>query len=264
MEENNFSQQNIKNKEPISNKNKMFVMAIIFVQIVLLLIVGYYFALDKVNGGWDSFGAIPYVLISVPLSIIGVIFGINFILKNKVSIFSIFLIIISIGTFPFLDRLFLSSVIVPLLTPMAQVKHNKDWQKSVSDFSVKQQLSYQQLTERFKNSQKVLVVDDQYSVLVLQDGSVVQLYKVTDIKQKDFIAWAKINLLNQEARFELPFTENTLNNNLHLLPCDVGIDGMVTAVRKQYELQEKESGFCSIIPVNIYLKGELINDKYKI
>jgi len=256
--------EEIKNKEPLNNKNKILVASVVFVEIILMFVIAYFFALDKVGGAWESLGSIPFMLLAIPLSIIGVIFGIKFILHKKFSIFSAILIIFSIGTFPFVSKFFLSSAIVPLFIPMAQVKHDKDYQKSVSDFSARQQLSYQQLTERFQNPQKVLAVNEQYAVLVLQDGSIVQPYQVVDIKQKDFIVWAKINLLNQEVKFTLPHTENTLYNNFNLLPCDVGIDGIVTAIREQYRLPEKESGFCSIIPVNIYWNGELVNDKYKI
>jgi hypothetical protein len=256
----------MKNKESLSKNNKIFIMGIVFAEIALIFIVAYFFALEEIGGGWESLGAMPFFFAAIPLSITGILLGINFIINKKFSIFSIILIIFSIGTFPFLNTSFISSVIAPILIPMAQVRHNKNIQRSYSSYNKKQQLSYKKLSEKFKNTQKVLAIDEQYKVVVLQDGSIVQPYQVIGNKLDNFIEWAKINLLNQEVKFELPFSENTFYNynDIRFTSCDVGTGSIIINIRKKYGFPEKESGFCSIIPVNIYWNNELINDKYKI
>lgn len=233
------------------------------IEFLLVLFQTYYFTLYDVGGAVFLIAAFPFFLLSFPVSVTGFIFGVKYLMTRKFNLLSILVIISSVGAFPLVNLHYLKNLRIPLLVKVAEKKLEAKRQLEYSQFLRGQQSSYDKLTERFQTPQKVVAIDDQYSVLILADGTIVQAFRVKETeKEKAFIDWAKVNILNQEVILQLPKGEGSMNNNLGIVPCSVGIDSNVIEIRTKLGLPEKAGGFCSYIPVYIYWYGELINDRY--
>ncbi len=112
-------------KEPLSHKNKVSSIAIIVIEILLLLVAGYFFALQEKTHGWENLEGVLFVLLATLLSVAGTIKGIVLLVRKKTSAVSLFLLIISIciilnmmtifGDAQYFEKTPIESITIPIM-----------------------------------------------------------------------------------------------------------------------------------------------------
>lgn len=258
------NQQSNNPKNLLSNKSKIFSVVIILIQTILVFIAGYFMAWENIHAEWEIFLVAPIGFIGLGFSFFGFIKGYSYLTESKKNFFPVLLIFFSIITFPFIGIKITASI----WEPIVRMKNNEQIGNERSEFIKNQENQYKKLTVELADPQKVIVADNYHPswnldssipILMLENGNVISQKELSNVQQKEFVLWAKSNLVGKTITATLPpvlFTEYcgnyTVNNG----------GGIAGQIRKSYGLSEYTGGWCQIIPVDIQLNGESVSKKF--
>lgn len=259
-------------KKPLKLSSKIFSILIIFIQIGIILRMGYLYTKGDYGDPW--YGLFQYSIPLLVFSIVGLFVSVGYLKNRSKSYISIILLISSIISFPYIAER-TSLYIIPQTSLFG--KSASDIYKESPEYKnirsgIDEQKGYTKIiTTEFKNPQKVLFVDDKLLVLILDNGYVVQLsnnpINMSDVNQAVFIKWAKDNLVGKEVNFQVPnlkADDDFISGSV--TPCGSDVPDYATSkvieVRRKYGIQEDKGGFCGIIPVDINYEGKSLFNQF--
>ncbi|HRH31411.1 MAG TPA: hypothetical protein PK950_01975 [Candidatus Paceibacterota bacterium] len=247
-------------KQPLHRKGKQFAVFIIVLEIILSTAIAYYFALGDIKGGWDAISSWPYVIIALVICIVGIVKGIFYLRKMKSHALSWALVLVSIITFPLPGLA--SRLIVPLITPAVQSSYRIERQKEWAAYDAKQEDTSEAITAIFRNPQKVVAIDEEYNLMLLENGMVLRLLGIDNLdKEKEFAAWAKNTIVGNTVELSLKGNNDGLRPG-QIMTCDAGYENIVKLVRKRNGMSETEGGYCSVISVYMNWQGKSVNEQF--
>ncbi|MBP9851644.1 MAG: hypothetical protein KBC67_00070 [Candidatus Pacebacteria bacterium] len=247
-------------KQPLHRKGKLFAVFIIVLEIILSTAIAFYIALGEIRGGWDAIGSWPYVMIALVVCIVGIVKGIFYLRKMKPHALSWALIIVSVIAFPLPGLA--SRLIVPLITPAVQSSYRIERQNEWATYDAKQEDVSEAVTLIFQNPQKVVAIDEEYNLVLLENGMVLRLLGIDNLdKEKEFAAWAKNTIVGNSVELSLKGNNDGLRPS-QIMTCDAGYENVVKLVRKRNGMSETEGGYCSIISVYMSWQGESVNAQF--
>lgn len=98
-------------KEPLTTRNKNGLIIIVFIEIALVFIRGYFFA---TTDGWEVGSILIASLFSFIFSLVGIIVGIKLLIQRKFSFILLFFIIFNIIISPLIINSFTISTVAPI------------------------------------------------------------------------------------------------------------------------------------------------------
>jgi len=251
-------------KRPLDPILQFFCLLLILSQVGLVFYIAYAKNVDPQFG--YEFGALPYIFLALFLIIFSVVFS-AFCMRNREKhFFPRALLLISI-LFPFW------SIIIPAIQPVFGPSWQERYQESPEGKKYKANLERQNaiaqvIYNEFKKPQKVIIADEEYKVLILENGYVVRLsnnpLEMGSHDQTVFIAWARENLIGKEATFSLPnYKSGMISGGVAICEDeDENIYLDTRTVREKYGIPKNKSGFCSEIPAQIIFEGESLYKKF--
>jgi hypothetical protein len=250
-------------KQPLNLKDKITAIIIVILELAIIIKVGYSLSYDHYNNAGWNFVMILFFIPGLFISIPGIIIGQSFLRKKRFSFISLLLLIISVCSFPLIGYPISNSIVSKILAPIALSNYNKTEIKSSTAYELKKKSLYESLSRNFQYPKKVLYVDDYIFVLILEDGYIIKPMDITDNKRRaDFFLWAKKNLINKEIQIKLPLIEKGKYSQFYVLPCNAGSGAGVDYLIKKYTIPENSERICSTLEVQIYFKGQLINEMF--
>jgi NADH:ubiquinone oxidoreductase subunit 3 (subunit A) len=248
------------------NKKEKTVSSIIIIIEIIFAIFFAWFIIYR-GTGWNG---LILVYIFFPIldifSVWGIFKGIILLKGKKIHFISVLLLLMSLCSFA--PPYFIGYALKPITTSIT----NKNYLKTLSPEQKQQRqgnidkanLQYNALAEKFKSPQIVSVVDDEYAVLILENGDIILPINpfTREGEKEDFISWAKENLINQEVQIKIPSHYFGITNCTDPSASNPG-NQTTQKIRQKYNLSPDKGGICSIIGAKVSYNGQFLDEKFK-
>lgn len=259
-----MEEQNLNNSKISLSKKEIFSsLIIIFIELCF-----YFYMINYSvhhHDGWEGLGLIVLLPFLDIFAVWGIIKAIKYLKNRKYSYVSLILLIFSVLSFaPFPFSFVFRAISTPLIERYDYNKFTPEQkiqiQKSIDIANSK----HEALVERYSILQKVSIVDDEYNVLILENGDIISPINPfhSQAKRDEFISWSKASLINQEVKVVIP------DNNFGITYCDepaASNYGNQTPqrLRQKYNLDPNKGGICSMYTAKVFYNNQALDEKFK-
>lgn len=157
--------------------------SIIVIQLLIIFYEAYFFALDTAGQMWGSLGAMPGMMLAIPISCLAIVCIIKLLLE-RFRLKAVCLVITTILAFPFMPT---AKFISPLMVPFASLVLDREFEQDSARLEARQRKDYESLKKIFSTPQKVAKIKD--NLLLLENKRIleVRVYNLAMEKIEKFL-----------------------------------------------------------------------------